>query len=348
VDVTVGTFNLNNLFDRFNFDVNVGELPATERDVRTTFRWEFVGQGDQPGDQPPQLNPDGSTSNLVRFQRNADGRLITGKSELTQLAIAARIGVMNADVLAVQEVENREALQEFNRTRLAEPYPFEVLIEGNDARFIDVGVLSRFPVANTTSHRFEVHPDAGPDPVFSRDLLQVDVLAANRRRRLFTVFVNHLKSKFVPFNDPDPQATAEAAALRRRHQVETVARIVRANTRPGSRFVVLGDMNDGPESPALDPLRDLGLSDALTGLVESRPPPPVVNPVDAPPTVRWSSRFAVTNGPDQFDLLDQIWLSPALAAKLIHAQVERRPRWTATSEGVGSDHDPVWIRLSGL
>ncbi len=344
MDVTVGTFNLNNLFDRFNFTANIGTLPAEDRDVRTTFQWEFVGQGESAA-----LDAANSTSPIVRVQRNADGRLLKAKSESQQKAIAQRIDAMDVDVLAVQEVENQDALREFNRNCLSNPYPYQVLIEGNDPRFIDVGLLSRFPVANVTSHRFEVHPDR-TEPVFGRDLLQVDVFNSTRKRRLFTLFINHLKSKFVPFFVRDKEAAQLANTLRRTMQVETIARVVEGQTRPNSRYVVLGDMNDAPESDPLRALRQdgLGLTDALESVVESQPPPRATNAEDVPTTVRWTSRLSVANAPDSFELFDQIWLSPSLAPKLDHAQIERRPFFSADAAGVGSDHDPVWIRLTGL
>ncbi|MDH3681654.1 MAG: endonuclease/exonuclease/phosphatase family protein [Acidimicrobiia bacterium] len=346
MDVTVGTFNLNNLFDRFNFSADLGALPAEERDVRTTYLWEFVGQGGGAG---PIVDPASSSTPIVRVQRNADGRLLSGKSITQQKAIAGRIDAMDLDVLAVQEVENRDVLREFNRTCLSNPYPHEVVIEGNDPRFIDVGLLSRFPVANITSHRFEQHPDRS-EPVFGRDLLQVDVFNRTRRRRLFTLFINHLKSKFVPFFVADKEAAQAENTLLRTQQAETVARVVDAQTRPNSRYIVLGDMNDVPEADALRALRDdgLGLTDALDAVVESQPPPRATNPEDVPPSARWTSRLSVPRAADRFELLDQIWLSPSLAPKLAHAEIERRPFFSASAAGVGSDHDPVWIRLSGV
>jgi endonuclease/exonuclease/phosphatase family metal-dependent hydrolase len=75
---------------------------------------------------------------------------------------------VDADVLALQEVENLDAPRRFNRDHLDRPYAYEALVEGNDPRFIDVAVLSRLPIANLTSHRFEVHPDDPTTPVFGR------------------------------------------------------------------------------------------------------------------------------------------------------------------------------------
>jgi hypothetical protein len=110
----------------------------------------------------------------------------------------------------------------------------------------------------------------------------------------------------------------------------------------------VGDLNDAPEADTLAPMvSGLSLVDALADVVESRPPPPAT-PENSPSTVRWTHRHSVANAPDTFELFDQIWLSPALAGRVTHAEIERRPAWNASSAGVGSDHDPAWIQLGGL
>jgi endonuclease/exonuclease/phosphatase family metal-dependent hydrolase len=348
MDVRLATFNLNNLFDRFNFEADLGTLPAADRNVETTYQWVFVGQGTGPDDPPPQLDEPSSSTPIVRIQKGVRGELIEGKPAAAQQALAARIAAVDADVLALQEVENLDALRRFNRDLLAQPYPYEVLIEGNDPRFIDVAVLSRLPTANVTTHRFEVHPAVPTMPVFGRDLLELQVFNATRRRRLLILFVTHLKSKFIPFDDPDPAATAQANDELRTRQAETIARVVADRTRPDARYVVLGDLNDAPEAGPLTPMvSGLELVDGLDGVIESRPPPPAT-PENSPTTVRWTHRHSVANAPDTFELFDQIWLSPGLAGRVTHAEIERRRAWHASSAGVGSDHDPAWIRLDGL
>lgn len=348
MDLTVGTFNLNNLFDRFNFATDLGSLPIRDRRVRTTYQWSYTGRGTAPGDPPPQLDEEASSTPIVRIQKDANGTLLTAKPLAAQQSIAGRISAIGLDVLAVQEVENIDALRRFNRDLLDDPYPFEVLLEGNDPRFIDVAVLSRYPVANATSHRFEMHPE-DPNPIFGRDLLQLDVLNLDRRRRFLTLFVNHLKSKFIRWNDPDPDRARRNNVLKRQRQAATVARIVDARTRAGSRFVVLGDMNDSPDSAPLEPMiTRLELVDGLADVTENNPPPPSRNPEDVPSHGRWTHRFPRSKAPDSFELLDQIWLSPRLADNLESATIDRRVAWNATSRGVGSDHDPVWVSLRRL
>jgi uncharacterized protein (DUF58 family) len=138
MEVTIGTFNLNNLFSRFNFRAHVDEVPEEQRDVTVTF--EFTEEGDY-------------------WFRTFRGRLIQPMPAEQAQTLASRIQAMDLDVLAVQEVEDIEALRDFNREFLGGMYANAVLVEGNDPRFIDVGVLSKsdFPVGAVTSWQHRVH-----------------------------------------------------------------------------------------------------------------------------------------------------------------------------------------------
>lgn len=320
MDVKVGTFNLNNLFSRFNF---AGEIEAlSEGDAEVSVSYTF----NDPG-----------TYRIRTFQ----GKLVKEKPAEERSLIASRILAMDVDVLAVQEVEDINILRSFARDSLASQYPYQVLIEGNDPRLIDIGILSKLPVGAITSWRYAVHPENTSDQVFSRDLLEVEILNPTRSKRLFTVYNNHLKSQYVPFNE-DPVLGAERANRRRLQQAEIVARIIAARMRPNSSYIVLGDMNDSVESEFLEPMinsPDLGLVNGLTQPRETRPPKP-----DDPPagTTAWTHRFKPAGLPARYELFDQIWLSPALAVKQTDAVIDRRMKHS----GDGSDHDPAWIHLS--
>ena len=214
--------------------------------------------------------------------------------------------------------------------------------DSNDPRFIDVGLLSKLPVGAASSYQTAVHPDDPSRPVFVRDLQEVEIWSAGRTIRLFTLYNNHLKSNFVPF-DQDPMAGAAAANARRRRQAETVARIVDARMRPDSRFIVIGDMNDPPDSASLAPMTTasgLGLTDALTAPQETRPAKDE-KLGEAATTMAWTHRFKKSGQPPAHLLYDQIWLSPSLADKQTGAFIDRRER----HGGDGSDHDPAWITL---
>src|SRR5918996_5601415 len=132
--------------------------------------------------------------------------------------LARRIQAMDLDVLAVQEVEDIEALRDFIREFLGGMYANAVLVEGNDPRFIDVGVLSKaaFPIGAVTSWQHRVHPQDPTRRVFSCDLLETEILDRRRTRRLFTLYNNHLKSQFVMPGEDAAVATAAADLQRRR------------------------------------------------------------------------------------------------------------------------------------
>lgn len=319
--VTVGTSNLNNLFSRYNFRGEIAAIKAGETDLDSTVSYAFT--------EPETYRI-----------RTYVGRLVKGKLEKERGLVANRIKEMNADVLAVQEVEDIDTLRRFVREDLDNLYPYQVLLEGNDPRLIDLGLLSKLPIGAITSWKEAVHPDDLSKPVFGRDLLEVDILSPTRSRKLLTLYNNHLKSHYVPF-DQDPIEGARLANERRRRQAESIARIVEARMRPNSRYIVLGDMNDPPDSEWLMPLTaapGLRLVNALTDPVETRPP----KKDDPPPTTAaWTHRFKPSGKPAQYELYDQIWLSPSLADRQIGAWINRRTRHT----GDGSDHDPAWIAL---
>ncbi len=319
--LSIGTFNLNNLFSRYNFQAEVDSVPAEEAGgIEIRF---------QPG--------------AVRA-RTFMGRLVKAKDPAATAEVARRILAMDLDVLAVQEVEHIEVLREFNRARLGGLYPHLVLIEGNDPRMIDVAVLSKRPLGPIVSHQTATHPAAPQERIFGRDLLAVRVLDADGRR-LLTLYNTHLKSHFVGQAE-DAQEGAERANERRRRQAEVIAAILSAEERRGGRFVLVGDMNDPPDSPCLAPMLTVdgdALVDGLAQAVETRPSKPeTAGQGPGPATPRWTHRFNPAGGaPPEYALFDQVWLSPALAPRLRSAHIDRRTR----HGGDGSDHDPAWVVL---
>lgn len=320
--VRVGTFNLNNLFSRFNFQGEVGAIP-TEGTGGITLTFD----------------QDQFTA------RTFMGRLVRAKDSTETREIARRIKeVMNADVLAVQEVEHIEILKQFNRDHLGDLYPHIALVEGNDSRLIDVGILSKLPIGTIVSHQTAVHPDEPTRRVFSRDLLQVEILHHNGNK-LFTIYNTHLKSHFVSAEE-DPVQGAIDANNRRKRQAETISRILGRMERSNSRFVLVGDMNDPPDSEFLAPMLTVDnhpLVNALANPSETRPAKaetPGQGP--GPQSKAWTHRF---NPPGQefprYELFDHIWVSPSLAGRFFNPTIDRRTKHT----GDGSDHDPAWIDI---
>jgi len=319
--VKLGTFNLNNLFSRYNFK---GEIDAVKQDdtgVDSQLTYEFG-----PG-------------SFYKI-RTYKGKLVQAKKPAESQKIADRIANMDVDVLAVQEVEDIDTLRQFNRETLGGLYPHCVLIEGNDPRLIDIGVLSKLPLGAMSSWQAAVHPDDPTRLIFGRDLLEVQVLNPARTRLLFTVFNNHLKSHYVDWRD-DPVAGQKANDERRLRQAQVIADIVKQRTRPNSRYAIVGDMNDPVGSQCLSAFtqdKELGLVDALADPQETRPPKDDTPP---PATRAWTHRYKRSGQPAEYELYDQIWVSEGLAAKQTEAWIDRRTK----HGGDGSDHDPAWITL---
>jgi len=155
---------------------------------------------------------------------------------------------VNADVLATIEVDNRVAVQRFNEFLLGStlvngtPYPHIMVIEGNDDRGIDVGLMSRLPVGTMRSHVDDLRNGTR---IFSRDCPEYEIPLPSGATVL--LLVNHFKSKgFGTFADSNE---------RRFRQAERVRAIYDAHRQAGVKHIaVLGDFNDTPTAAPLVPL----------------------------------------------------------------------------------------------
>ena len=166
-----------------------------------------------------------------------------------------------------------------------------------------------------------------------------------RKRKLFTLYNTHLKSHYVDFRE-DPLKGQEKNDTRRRRQAETIAHILTSRERKGSKFILVGDMNDPVDSPVLAPMLTVDGERLLNGLsnpVETRPAKKE-RQGDGPQTPSWTYRHNPpgVDRPPQYGLYDQIWISPRLSNQLTGGYIDRRLR----HGGDGSDHDPAWIQLT--
>ncbi|MFO1310928.1 MAG: endonuclease/exonuclease/phosphatase family protein [Burkholderiales bacterium] len=157
------------------------------------------------------------------------------------------ISDLNADVLAVVEAEDRPSLMRFNKIVLAEypdaPYYHVMLIDGNDERGIDVGIMTResYPITSIESH---VDDHDGNERIFSRDCAgyRIDLPSGKQ----VWILINHLKSKgygdFAKSNE------------KRKKQAQRVRDIYDTLVQTDPFVAVVGDFNDTPDSDPLDPL----------------------------------------------------------------------------------------------
>jgi endonuclease/exonuclease/phosphatase family metal-dependent hydrolase len=352
----IATFNINNLFSRWVFRTDTA--PVTAPDGTLVFPPPGTGvpvpaavaapaTAADPLPRPEVVEVTAGNVSLTGVLRTYRGRLVRGKDPKARAWLARRIAALDADVLALQEVEDQEALDVFHRDDLAAlglHYPYRTVVEGNDDRRIDVAVLARVPVRRVSSWRFWPDPGEPGTRVFSRDLLQVEVRGPGRPVQLF---INHLKSPFIPdefkLSAAEREVERKEILDRRHRQAAAIIQVLRL-VRVQSRVVVLGDMNDDPTSVALSPLADAGLVEHI-GSAHTMPGPNRHGDLvadrfaDLSPTP-WTHRFKGREG-THFGLFDQIWTSPDLAGAVTDTRIMRRTQIT----GDGSDHDPSLIDL---
>jgi predicted extracellular nuclease len=307
VKVKLGTFNLNNLFGRFNFKASIEEIVTSG-----TYKFD---------------------TDSKYWIRTFKGKLVKEKSEADRSLIANRILSRDPDVLAVQEVEDKDTLDRFVHEYLKDRYPHRVVVDANDKRLIDVGVISKLPFGAVTSWQHYVHPLKPDQKVFSRDLLEAEILLPDRTRTLFTLYVTHSKSKYIDWRLKGAKREEQRQKdneLRKR-QSEAVVQIVGKTAAASSRYVIAGDLNDSlesePLSPLLAPSNQLGLANLADRLEAEE---------------RWSVRHKETGVEATTELFDYLLIPANMQQEVQSVEVDRRKK----KSGDGSDHDPVFATLS--
>jgi endonuclease/exonuclease/phosphatase family metal-dependent hydrolase len=246
---------------------------------------------------------------------NDEGTPVKSRADLEKLAKVIRD--IDADVLSVDEVENRGILEEFNRIFLKDMGYTVVLFEGNDVRGIDVALLTRLPVGAVTSYRhLRFMTDNGEPQSFQRDLLQVRLEPPGAAP--MDVFLVHLKSKEGADDTGLPVRMAEAKSARKILD-EVLARDANA------RFVVCGDFNDLPDSEPLKVFFGSGPT-ALRSFHEELP----------------AEQQVTYNKEPYRSMIDFILCSPAMAKCYVPKSFHII---AGTEETIGTDHNPVVVKF---
>jgi endonuclease/exonuclease/phosphatase family metal-dependent hydrolase len=254
------------------------------------------------------------------------------------LNTARIIAEVDADVLGIVEAEHRPSLMEFNRVMIPEAggasYRHGMVIDGNDDRGIDVGILTRdgFPIESMCSHVDD--RDSSGRLIFSRDCPQYRLRTPSGGR--LVVMVNHFKSK--------GHGTQASSNARRRAQAQRVKEIYESLRADGIDHVaIVGDLNDTPGSAPLQPLiQQTDLKD-----------------VSEHPAFD-DGGFKGTHGSAGAGAkIDYILLSPALFGKVQQGGVNRRGMWPGVRpakwpvlaelkrpEDSASDHAALWVDLN--
>jgi endonuclease/exonuclease/phosphatase family metal-dependent hydrolase len=259
-------------------------------------------------------------------------------NETAMLNTGRVIRDMDADILAVVEAEDRIALSHFSTQVLGAvggaPYPNIMLIDGNDARGIDVGLMTKagYDIGAMRSHVADGGPDA---PIFSRDCPEYAVTTPGGE--VIWVLVNHFKSK--GFGSPADNNR------RRRAQAQAVAGYVaRLQAEGFANIAVMGDLNDTPDSTPLAPLFQAGLRDVSE------------HPTFDTGDFAGQGTYALGNDDDKIDyiLLTQPLFDRITAAGLFRMGAwpgSRPKRWPVYPElqrkiHAASDHHAIWVDIA--
>lgn len=257
-------------------------------------------------------------------------------NEIGTRMTAKVIQEVNADILGVVEAEDRIALTRFNK-QLLQPigaaYHAIMLIDGNDDRGIDVGLMTKLglSIESMVSH---VDDPAGDGTVFSRDCPEYTIRVASGKTVL--VLVNHFKSKGF--------GSATSSNARRKAQATRVRQIYNQRRAEGIELIaILGDLNDTPDSDPLSPL--LGQGSDLKDITDH----------DA--FVSDGRPGTFKNG-TQSNKIDYVLLSPGLFERVTTGGIFRKgvwggvngtlfPHFDEMTEEVhaASDHAAIWAEI---
>lgn len=366
----LATFNVENMFDRAkalngaNWEEGKPALEAHKElnalfgkarysaDDKARMLTLFEKHGLLKTDDGPMLLLRKIRGQLIKRPRVGDAEIVaTGRkswvgwvelktepvNETATLNTARVLGEINADVQAVIEAEDRTTLRLFNQQLLpevdAKPFQHVMLVDGNDDRGIDVGLMTRqkFPIVSIRSH---VDDTDASGTIFSRDCAEYEVSLPGNKR--LWVMVNHLKSKGY-----GSQASNDA---KRKRQAKRIRAIYDEHLAAGETLVaVVGDLN---EIPANDPLAPLLRQNSSLKDIASHPE------YDS------GGREGTHGNCGPSAKLDYILLSPDLYASVTAAGIERRGMWggvngtlwehfpeVSNADEAASDHAALWVEL---
>ena len=262
-----------------------------------------------------------------------DGTIQFKRDKFTQKTrgnTAKAMKAVKADIFCIVEVENRETLSFFNSEMLGPgKFPFNMCIDGNDNRGIDVGLLSRFSIKNIRTHIFDKKTPNSKTRLFPRDCLEVELGISNSQS--LHILCNHFTSRL-----------SDKTGDKRKVQTKAVKDILQNNYDLKKDLVVVaGDFNDSPDKAALSPLLNMqNLFDVLQLQFGNDK------------TKRWTYNYQ--NKQEQIDF---ILVSKPLKDVFVKAGVERKgmfgvaglPGMTETPfpsvssvANAASDHGAVW------
>ncbi len=268
--------------------------------------------------------------------------LKTARVDEKAVTMTARvIRDMKADVLALVEIESRPVLTEFHDQIYSllsdHRYKHMMVIDGNDRRGIDVGIMTHAGFS-ITAMRSHVDEENNGKKVFSRDCPEYILKTPSGEK--IAILPNHFKSKYGGNN--------QASKAKRAAQSLFVARYYERLLAEGiENVIVLGDLNDTPNSDELQVLLNTSLQEV------SNHPAFTEFEFNTRSNDRGIGTFGT--GADS-KKIDYILLSPALWSKVQRGGIFRKGVYTASGRWemydeltkphyAASDHHGIWVDI---
>ena len=256
------------------------------------------------------------------------------KTEASRVKVVDAITAIKPDILALQEMGRKEALQEL-RQRLYKKglrYSQAIFLEGADAA-IHLAVLSRFPIVGNHSKTNATYLLDGKRFQVRRGFVEIEIQVGASYK--FILINAHLKSmRQVALADQAEMRLGEARVLR-----ELIEK--RLNANPNENILLMGDLND---APSRDPIKVL-IGKGSTKLIDLRPSEKKDDQEkvdgrgnDKSRRVTWTHYYKTE---DQFSRLDYIMASRGMMRELDSSCVHVTTDW-----GMASDHRPVVARFA--
>jgi predicted extracellular nuclease len=277
-------------------------LPSLKDDEFSLLTWNVENLFDYQDPHPSST----AMPNLAKY-----------KLDLTKTANTI-IAAGTPTIIALQEVENLEILEDLAEHELLLEFDFQaVLIEGTDSRGIDVGYLVRGDLAQI----LDVQQLPAPEGITSRPplVIEVEIKTTSNPVNLY-VINNHFTSMSGGEAATEPRRNAQAS-----WNVQVVEDIL--SNSPEAYLAVVGDLNSYIDSTPIDTLRAAGLVHVFTELPQK------------------DSYTYIYQGISQ--TLDHILVTPSLmelleTVEVLHVNVDFPPPLPEDeSARHKSDHDPV-------
>tara|TARA_Y100001970_G_scaffold266394_1_gene355008 strand:- start:24133 stop:25086 length:954 start_codon:yes stop_codon:yes gene_type:complete len=222
-EISIMTYNVENFFDSMDDPQKDDKafLPLSKKDSKHSSECK-------------KIKVDKWRNECLYLDWTKD-RVLAKASNISKMVLSYNQN--GPDILALQEVENLNALMEIKKKLQPYGYKFHYLIEGSDYRGIDNAIISKIPIINATSHLIEF-----PENYLGRDT-----------RPILEVELKYLDSSLMVYNVhfPAPYLDSEL----RRTAFETLELLVEAHNYP---VIALGDFNvTNEENKELNIFRNL-------------------------------------------------------------------------------------------